>query len=610
MNKGSSSIVIASIVVFISIILALFVYTYSTATSEQILKAAAEDVRSNAIIKANDLSVGLSTKLSDVIGNMQIITNSEGVLDGDIERTKRLLFGAQQTTKDLTAWYGSYDRDGRLTWTTLANDDPDTYLKFIGTDLSYREYFIQAKANGRPYIDSFVQAIDGSFRMHIAYPFYDNEDQFTGLIGAGIDFSPLQKMLVELFPSDFEKSVMLVDKNGVIITSRFAELEGKNIMNVSSNRGLADVNSENEASAVSSFIIESMNGGGDVFPKALDVYDRSYGRAVTIVSSPIIANDQRAMTLFVIAPHNLSSTVLGLLNQQQLVSILMIAVIAAVAVGFVIILYLWNRRLGYSVAARTAELRQANEKLKVHDNLQKEFINIAAHELRTPIQPIVGLCEIIQDMPRKDNSSKIEISEDDLQLLKRNADRLERLSYRILEASRLDSQSLKLDLERVDLNQKIRNVISDVQPLVLRRRHLKIISNSPADATIFVKADRVRLFQVLSNLVRNSLKFTKEGGTITISLEEKDGQAVIRVKDDGEGIDDEIFPKLFGRFVSKSQQGTGLGLYVSKGIIEAHGGKIWAENNSDGKGATFTIVLPNAKRAPFDIQQERRSEDQ
>jgi signal transduction histidine kinase len=339
----------------------------------------------------------------------------------------------------------------------------------------------------------------------------------------------------------------------------------------------------------------------DVSPNSIDLYDKSYGKVVTVVSSPIIANDQRAMTLFVIAPHNLSSTVLTLLNQQQLASGIMIAVIAAAAVGFGILIFLWNRRLEYAVSTRTAELREANEKLQVHDNLQKEFINIAAHELRTPIQPILGLCEIIENVPRKDG--RVEISEDDLHLLKRNADRLERLSAGILEASRLDSQSLKLNLEMVDLNQKIRNVISDVQPLVRDRRDLRIVSDTPTNEAIFVQADKVRLFQVLSNLVRNALKFTKEG-TVTISLEEKDGQAIIRVKDEGEGIDAEIFPKLFGKFVSKSEQGTGLGLYVSKGIIEAHGGKIWAENNREGKGATFTIVLPGAKRATFENQQE------
>lgn len=241
------------------------------------------------------------------------------------------------------------------------------------------------------------------------------------------------------------------------------------------------------------------------------------------------------------------------------------------------------------------QIRQANEKLEdaykrleAHENAQKEFINVAAHELRTPVQPLLGITELIQNA--MDGKEKGEITKEELEMLVRNAKRLERLSSDILEVSRIESQSLKLNKERMDMNQKIQNVIKDVKLLIPSHKHIEIIFEPKAEP-IVVEADKPRIFEVLSNILRNAIKFTEEG-TIRVTLEESDGQAVVQIRDTGRGIDPEIFPRLFTKFASKSEQGTGLGLYLSKRIIEAHGGKIWAENNKDDRGATFTFTLP------------------
>lgn len=249
------------------------------------------------------------------------------------------------------------------------------------------------------------------------------------------------------------------------------------------------------------------------------------------------------------------------------------------------------------------QIRQANEKLEgayrqleEHEKMQQEFINVAAHELRTPIQPLLGVTELIQE--RIDGGrDKAEIIKEELDILVRNAKRLERLASDILEVSRIESHSLKLNKERLNLNEKIQNVIKDVKSFIPADRHIVIIFDSKATEPTLVEADKPRIFEVLSNILRNAIKFTEEG-TIQVTLEESgDGQAVVRIKDTGAGIDSEIFPKLFTKFATKSEQGTGLGLYLSKGIIEAHEGKIWAENNANGKGATFTFTLPLLKKS-------------
>ena len=245
------------------------------------------------------------------------------------------------------------------------------------------------------------------------------------------------------------------------------------------------------------------------------------------------------------------------------------------------------------------------EQLKIHDKMQKEFIIIAAHELRTPIQPILGLAEVV--------SSKIKEDEQLSQLLdviNRNAKRLQRLTEDILDVTKIESQSLKLNKEKFDINKKILNVIKDVEKQISDPNKLKILFTEPREA-IFVDADKGRIYQVIANILNNAIKFTKEG-TIFISVrmtqkkggnkEEKEEErdygssssrhVIVSVKDSGAGIDPEILPRLCTKFATKSDKGTGLGLYISKSIIEAHGGKIWAENNSDGKGATFTFSLP------------------
>jgi two-component system sensor histidine kinase VicK len=151
-----------------------------------------------------------------------------------------------------------------------------------------------------------------------------------------------------------------------------------------------------------------------------------------------------------------------------------------------------------------------------------------------------------------------------------------------------------MNKESVNLNENIQNVLKDVKSFVADHKQIETIFDSKTAEPIVIEADKGRLFQVLSNLLKNAIKFTNEG-TIRVTLEERDGQAMVHVIDTGRGIDPKIFPKLFTKFATKADQGTGLGLYLSKGIIEAHGGKIWAENNEHGKGATFTFTLPLAQ---------------
>ena len=251
------------------------------------------------------------------------------------------------------------------------------------------------------------------------------------------------------------------------------------------------------------------------------------------------------------------------------------------------------RQSNYRLKEREETIRVQYERLKESDKMKDEFINVAAHELRTPIQPILSLTEVLRSKIKDIQQREL------LDVIIRNAKRSQQLTNDILDVTKIESHSLNLKKEPFNLNDIITNVIDDIMtnrdPLRWSQENdnKDIMKISYQPQHIFVEADKARITQVISNLLSNAVKFTEEkGGDIHISTENIDSQVIVSVKDSGNGIDHEILPKLFSKFTSKSYQGTGLGLFISKSIVEAHGGKIWAINNIHGKGATFTFSIP------------------
>jgi signal transduction histidine kinase len=235
--------------------------------------------------------------------------------------------------------------------------------------------------------------------------------------------------------------------------------------------------------------------------------------------------------------------------------------------------------------------------------MQKEFINVAAHELRTPIQPILGLTEFVYSKITDAYQREL------LDAVIRNAKRLQQLTEDILDITRIESKSLKLNKELFNLDDVISTVVEEYKNQIEKEGNdIELVyATSEDNIVVLIDADRARITQVIFNLLSNAIKFTKKG-TITIKSEKEDHhhhqhqkediqqEVIVSVKDTGEGIDHEILPRLFSKFATKSYHGTGLGLFISKSIVQAHSGRIWAENNTDGKGATFYFSLPLSNR--------------
>ncbi|HXX98383.1 MAG TPA: ATP-binding protein [Candidatus Bathyarchaeia archaeon] len=229
------------------------------------------------------------------------------------------------------------------------------------------------------------------------------------------------------------------------------------------------------------------------------------------------------------------------------------------------------------------------QKLKESEKVKDDFVHIAAHELRAPIQPILALAEILRSK-KTDGGQEAGY----LDTIIRNAKRLQRLTEDILDINRIESKSLDLKKESFDLSEMILSAIADSNNHITKihkHTNLKLEFIRPKEG-IFIEADKGRINQVISNLLSNAIKFTSDG-TVTAAVVPNNDEIVVSITDNGPGIDSEILPKLFRKFATKSRTGTGLGLFISKSIIEAHGGKIWGKNNyPEGKGATFGFSLP------------------
>jgi signal transduction histidine kinase len=236
------------------------------------------------------------------------------------------------------------------------------------------------------------------------------------------------------------------------------------------------------------------------------------------------------------------------------------------------------------------EFSNEERRLQEHNKIQEEFIIVTANEMRFSVQPILGLSEFL--LFKKGN---IEQYKELLNHIIRHAKRIQILTENTIDATKIENQSLKVYKECFKLNDIIANVIADLKKEEENNKQRKIkFTYSSNNDNIIVNADAVRVTRVVSNLLSNANKFTSEGEiSVSITSDKTEQQIIVRVRDTGLGIRPEIMPRLFTKIATKMN--LRLGLYVSKGIVEAHGGKMWAENNSDGIGATFSFTLPTGE---------------
>ena len=596
-NPLLSSIII-SILIFS---LAFGLYFFSRGSAEDSIRELLfEQQKQEQIENTQSLSNRIESDLDRVVMRLELLAREPGLQKGELtsQETSTLL---KQTDTHINSRITPIDTLGLLNSSNiLVNISPDEFRSYIGLDRSQTGYVEEVNKSWQPYISSGFAGALGRYIIAIGVPITNLE---TGSHVGIIATAPLTTKFFERYGNILNVNaqfIVALDRDGKYLTAAPPELVGKDFFGEE--------------------VQNLMNGNPDVYrlyenavrsgEPGSAVFDAGFGERFATAYPVVYGPQGQIMTVILSTPTAaIYSEIENALFVQKLQTIIILIAATSAISALIFFILRRNAALERKVEERTSELRTANEELRMHDKVQKEFINIAAHELRTPIVPILNLSELLYSKVLLYSNVKGEQQEQGqeeqremLEVILRNANRLLQLTEDILDVTRIESNTMKLRKERFNLNDAILDVIEDDRKQITNA-NVKVMYE-PGNSVTVVEADRRRLTQVISNLLNNAIKFTKEGTvTVTTTVKRKDngdagGEIVVAVNDTGTGIDHELMPRLFTKFATKSYQGTGLGLFISKSIIEAHGGKMWAENNNDGdhdikhKGATFYFTLP------------------
>jgi signal transduction histidine kinase len=570
-------------ILIIAISYGLFFYQQSI-TEESVRNGLFIEQRERQIESTRAMAQHIGSDLSLVASILQGLSESSYLQQGELygDRVDKLMRERFDQINNITRVDGLFiaDRDDVITYNIVT----EGHRSFVNIDISFRDYVQETKKILRPVFSEGFEGIDGIYRIAITFPITNRENgQYIGMVGVQIPTADFFERYGNVY-SIGSQYLAALDRNAFHLIHPVKSFIGVSFFD----------NHTQEATGHNKFlnnlIRTVMSGKSDSA-----IYEFKNIQRLT-TGYPIFVEGKPEYFAFIITPvSGIYANVNDVLFTERLKMFTLVASSTAAVVVLILFLIKWNNMLDKQVKRRTKELENSNEQLKAHDKMQREFINIAAHELRTPIQPIVSSSDILLTKIKDGKHREL------LDIISRSADRLRRLAEDILDVSRIESRSLSLHKERFNINGIIENVVQGYRNQMKGQNKvgsaLEILF-VPNEDVILVEADKGRLIQVISNLLDNSFKFTKstsEGkGKITIVSERKDNKVIVSVTDTGTGIDPEIFPKLFSRFASKSFSGTGLGLFISKSIIEEHGGKIWAQNNPNGRGATFSFSIASS----------------
>jgi signal transduction histidine kinase len=491
---------------------------------------------------------------------------------------------------------------------------PLNTTNYAGINFSFRDWVNQTKNTLSPVISDTFLGMDDKNRIAMTYPIIIKNSSgsfYNGLVGVVIPVNEFFNFYGNIY--DIQSQYLSVlDNKSVILVHPLPSLVGKEFF------GEFTQNLTGYNDILNNLVRTVISGQPNI-----SIYEFVNEERLN-TGYPVYIDGVPKYAVFVVTPtSSIYSTVNNIIEKERLQMLsLIIGIIAAV---LLLILYLSkvNSTLDKAVKKRTTELENVNIKLesankhiKIHDDMQKEFINMAAHELRNPVQSLLGFSDILKKLNIRNEGNKIALQyKDAIEAISRSSKRLKRLVDIIFDVSQLDNNLLILNKESFDLKDMIEQLVTDYQShnTLLNntnnnQSHIEgnnieytkgkhvidfAYSNYPPGPKT-VKGDKAYLKQVITNLVDNAVEFTQNEGKVKINLDKEleNGKVIVTVSDNGYGIHPDILPFLFTKYVKKSRGGAGLSLYISKKIIEAHGGEIWAKNNDDGRGATFGFSLP------------------
>jgi len=454
---------------------------------------------------------------------------------------------------------------------------------FVNIDIGSRDYINQTKKSLLPVYSEGFSGIDGIYRIAVTYPIISIDDgHYIGTIVANLPTIQFFKNYGNVEDVNAKFLVAFDTKGDLLAVGASNDLVGKNFFK---NETQQFINYNKDLNNLTRYLLAGNTGNA--------VYD--YGRGERLnTQSPIFVGTKPVYFLQVVTPTD--RIYLKINSVLFTESAKMLSLLAGATTAIIVLVFLlrkWYIVLENEVGRRTRDLNEsnyrlmiANESLKRKEDTQNQFINVAAHELRTPIQPILNAIYLLHS-----SNLSAEKQSKYMDIIKRNTEKLSRLAEDILDVAKIESNALKLTIEQFNLYDLILNMIEEYKKNIEFVYKDLSIGYQSSNTSLIMKGDKTRLTQVMFILLDNASKFTKKG-SITVTTQVKSDNIQVTVKDTGPGVDPEILPYLFTKFVTKSERGTGLGLFIAKTIVEAHGGIIWVENNFRQKGAIFIFTLP------------------
>jgi signal transduction histidine kinase len=589
--RRRKEIIIASITIIIAVSYFLLFFQQNIA-EQNIRDSLFLAHRNNQIEVTKGISEHVSSDLRLVTSILQGLSDSSYLQQGELygDRVGNLMGERFNQINKISKIDGLFiaDRNNIITY----NKVPEGQRSFVNIDISFRDYVRETKSSLSPVFSNGFRGIDGTYKIALTFPIINRDsEEYIGMVGVEVPSVDFFARYGNVYNIDTQ-FLVAYDRNSNYISTPRTNFLGESLFSSEVQRffNFNDIQNKYYRN-----VFDGQLFGGYA------MYDFGTGERLN-TGYPVSVDGKSKYFIFLITPtESVYSDINKTLSSERSKFFLLVAGITAAILILILFLVKLNSILNEQVKRRTKDLEEsnkrlktANEQLNIHDKMQKEFINITAHELRTPIQPILVLTQYIRN--RTKDKEQIEL----LDVIIKNTKRLKNLAEEILDVTRIERGVLSLTKERFCLDELIVDTIKELQNIIDINKKIKFEYGIHSSDPVLIYADKSRIRQVLSNLISNSIKFVPKEGTISLRVERRKGDdgdngkevVVVSIMDTGIGIDAAIIPKLFTKFASKSFQGTGLGLYISKNIVESHGGKIWAENNKDGKGATFSFSLP------------------
>lgn len=582
-TANKSVIIVAILIVIIPISLYLY---FQQETESSIRNSIYEQQKQNQMDASKAIATHLESDIELILSRLQGLASSPSIMNWDSRSnpTITLLKDYYRIINSSTPVDRLFlnDRSG----VSVLDIAPLNTTNYAGINFSFRDWVNQTKNTLSPVISDTFLGMDDKNRIAMTYPIIIKNSSgsfYNGLVGVVIPVNEFFNFYGNIY--DIQSQYLSVlDNKSVILVHPLPSLVGKEFF------GEFTQNLTGYNDILNNLVRTVISGQPNI-----SIYEFVNEERLN-TGYPVYIDGVPKYAVFVVTPtSSIYSTVNNIIEKERLQMLsLIIGIIAAV---LLLILYLSkvNSTLDKAVKKRTTELENVNIKLesankhiKIHDDMQKEFINMAAHELRNPVQSLLGFSDILKKLNIRNEGNKIALQyKDAIEAISRSSKRLKRLVDIIFDVSQLDNNLLTLNKESFDLKDMIEQLVTDYQshntPLNNTNNNKSNIEGNNIEYTKgkhvidfaysnyppgpkTVKGDKTYLKQVITNLVDNAVEFTQNEGKVKINLDKelKNGKVIVTVSDNGYGIHPDILPFLFTKYVKKSRGGAGLSLYISK----------------------------------------------